>query len=325
MKTQVSIATLIASIATMSVHADDKAHFNAQFAAGALSDSQLFIDELQHSNDDGDNAMLYKADAKFTLTPSNPLKIVVGTGLSDKRYQQQRHFDLRLFQANIDASYQFNWLTVGASHHHIDAKLDKEDFMTLSQTSLYASKLFQSRYYLRATVTKQDKSFASGLTADDTSANGDSLLPGEEQTNENPVQRDAINRSFGGDLFVFFNQAKTFINVGFAQEKENAQSDYLDYQGNSLHATFGHSFYGFGKKQQIQLGWQHQQRKYQASEPGSDLVRSDDRNSSRFSYQFHFTENWSIKASHEMFDYQSNEESAVYDGNKSTLMLKVDF
>ncbi len=301
MKNQASLITLIASIAASTVIADDKASFSGQLEAGALSDSQLYIDELQQSESSGDNAILYKAGAKLIFTPTSQFKLNLGTGYSDKSYLEQSQFDLSLLQANIDASYKFDWFTLGASHHYIDAKLDGEDFMQLNQTSYYLSRLFASRYFIRANLTDQQKEFADN------------------------IERNADNQNYGLDLFVFFNRANTFINLGFNQDKETADSDHLSYAGQGLHAKFGHTFYGLGKKQQLQLGWQQQQRDYDAPYPEQELVRDDDRNSSEVSYQFHFSDAWSMQAKYEVFDYRSNIESAVYDGDKTSLMVRVEF
>lgn len=295
----ICLSLAIACVSNTSIAATPTAKFELE--TGAEYDSNLSVIELDQNSSEGDWSALVKAGVNSQWQASKEFKLKSGLSYNSKTYQDFSEFDLAIKQVFVDASYDFQPLTLGMSYHYADAALDGNDFLTLQQTSLYASRLFKQSIFLRAAINNQDKDF-----------------PGNSERNAN-------NQGFAGDVFFFFNQGKTFVTFGLTSETENARVNEFDYDAMNFRSSVSHQFSLWNKKNRLQLGWRFDNRDYSAITPALDAIRSDERRITTLEWQLE-TNTWlSLVAKVERGDYDSNLDSADYSETVSSLMLKVSF
>lgn len=304
MKTQFAVNLLLLNIlcSAVGVHAaTESTSAKLEVSTGVEQDSNLNIVELDQSSQQSDLALLLglKADGKWQV--SEKFALSGGYSYAGKTYQDQSAYDLALHQLSVDASYNAELLTLGASYHYADANLDKKDFLTLQQTSFYAAKLLNEKFYLRSAVNLQNKDFAGRS------------------------ERNADNVAWVNDGFVFFNQGKSFVSLGFSVENENSKAHELDYQANTLRAKASHQYALWGKPQKLQAGWRYLARDYAGVNPEIKRERYDSAHVSEVEWEVDFTDHIAAVTKMEYGQYDSNLPSADYSETRTSVTLKARF
>ncbi|WP_189420105.1 hypothetical protein [Cellvibrio zantedeschiae] len=277
------------------------ANVDFEVSAGAEQDSNLNIVELDKNSNESDTALLLNAKVDASGKPAEKLNLSGGYAFTSKTYQNHNEFDLAIHQLYADANYEFSLLTAGASHHFAKAQLDGSDFLDLHQTSLYISKLINNTIYLRAAVNSQDKQFAK------------------------LSDRNAKNNGYSGDAFVFFNDGKTFVNIGVNKEKENARAKQFDYQGVTYKAKASHKFTALGKDNKLQLGWRYTTKDYSGITPEIKAERYDSGHAVDINWEVSLTPRVSIETKVEHGKYNSNFASADYSDTRASIAIKARF
>jgi hypothetical protein len=272
-----------------------------EVSAGAEQDTNLNVTELDKSSHKSDTAALLNAKVDVNWKPSEKLNVSGGYAYTSKTYQQNHEFNLGIHQLYADANYDFTLLTAGASHHLAKAQLDGNAFLDLQQTSLYISKLINDKIYLRAAVNSQAKTFAS------------------------LSDRNATNTGFSSDAFVFFNEGKTFVNVGVANEKENARAQQFDYKGVNYKARASHKFTAFGKDNKLQLGWRYTAKDYSGITPEINAQRYDSGHVTDINWEISVTPRVSLETKLERGKYNSNFAAADYSETRASILIKARF
>ena len=270
-------------------------------SAGLEQDSNLTVVELDKSSHQSDLAVLLGIKVDGIWQANEKCKLSGSYSLFTKTYQHQSEYDLMLNQFAGDASYDAKLLTVGASYHYADANLDKNDFLNLQQNSIYIAKLINSRIYLRGATNWQDKQFAGRR------------------------ERNAKNLSFAGDVFVFFNEGKTFAALGLTNENENATLHELDYKGNTMKAKLSHQYVGWNKQQKLQFGWRYVERDYTGINPDIERERYDSARITELEWEVKFTNRIAMTTNVEYSQYDSNLPSAKYSETRTSATLKARF
>lgn len=279
------------------------AHATAAFelSTGVEQDSNLNVVELDKNSNKSDLALLLNAKANGSWKPGEKFSVSGGYSYSGKNYREQNEFDLAIHQLSADANYEFDAATVGASHYYAKAILDTKDFLDLHQTSLYIAKLINNQFYLRAAANLQDKTF------------------------DHLSERNANNRGASADAFVFFNQGKSFVSLGVANERENAKAHQFDYSGNSVKARVSHKFMIGEKEQKIQLGYRYLQRDYSGVTQEINTERYDKAKVMDASWEVSLSKKVVLEARAETGKYSSNLPSADYKDNRLSVQVKWHF
>ncbi len=272
-----------------------------EVSAGLEQDSNLNVVELDKNSSQSDISLLLGAKVDGKWQANEKLVLSGGYSLLSKTYQHQSEYDLMLQQFSADANYNVGLFTLGASHHYVDANLNKNNFLGLQQSSIYIAKLINNRVYLRAAANLQDKNFAGRR------------------------ERNAENVGFSGDIFVFFNEGKTFVALGITDENENAKLHELDYNANTLKAKFSHQYSGWDKQQKLQLGWRNTVRDYAGINPDIERERYDSAHSSELEWEVNFNPTIAVVTKVEYSQYDSNLPSAKYSETRTSITLKARF
>lgn len=221
---------------------NDKADFNVKLQAGSAYDSTLTIPSLDQTSSQGDWANVLYGRVGGELYPTERITLKGSYSLSSRRYHEVSEFDQELGIASLDAAIDLAGITWGKSRHMADAQLASEPLLNLTKNSLYAAKLFSSGVYLRGAYTESEKRF------------------------DNNRDRNADGEELAGDVYYFFNDARSFWSLGVSREVEQAHSPAFDNTGLKLRARYSHTGSIAGQESKIQLGWRYQDRDYDNEE-----------------------------------------------------------
>ncbi|AOE48760.1 surface lipoprotein assembly modifier [Kangiella sediminilitoris] len=276
-----------------------KSDYEGTIEVGALYNSELVVEEIDQYSPSGDTARYLSLDLGGEWTFDDRFNAKAGFNVSDSDYHDSDTFDLTLQRIYGDLSYEFTELTIGVSQHDINAELADNDFLDMSRSSFYLSKLFNNSIFVRTEAINIDKTFDT--------------LP----------DRNADNDAIGVDTYFFYNQAKSFFSVGYSSEKERASASEYSYDGDNYRATFSNKF-GGEHSQRIQLQWRYYDRDYKSEFPVINTARSDSRNTLKLVWDFYFTPQFALSSTLENTESSSNFESADYTANEVSLLFRVE-
>ena len=274
---------------------------SAEVSSGVEHDSNLNIPELNQNSRNSDTAVAVggKFDGKWKATKR--LTLNAGYRFSSKVYRRTPEYDLNLHQLSAEAIYELALANVGMSRHYANASLDKRKFLTLQQTSIFAGKLIREKIYLRVAATTQDKQFAC------------------------LAERNANNHGMSGDAFVFFNEGRTFVNVGVAHENESTMAKVFNYTGNTIKTSFSHQYHLWNIPQKLQLATRYSVRNYLGVNPEIDQARRDAEHVSEVAWEVSLTPTIAATTKVEYGNYHSNVSSAAFSAAKTSLNLSAQF
>lgn len=298
------------------VHADSEV--SGYLAAGLEHDSNVTVDELNASSDKSDEAWVFDAGLEGFLKPTEALNLTLGYDLSGLRYHDLDQFDQDIHVLSADLSYDFDPVTVGASHHYSYATLDSDGFLDFRRTSLYVGSLIGENVYLLASVQDKSKDFDDGTA------------------------RDSDIRGGSFDAFFFFNQARSNLVFGIDLDDEDARLDAYDNQLLRLRVALVHRFTVAGQDSRFRLSWRYEDQEYdevviteQSAPPLNDFLTGDlaERTSQRVdkarvveaSWRLGLNEVFSLEPKLSYGHYTSTIDSADYDRFVAGVSLRAGF
>ena len=307
----ISVAILSTMISTTGFAADKQVSdkqakaidydISFELEAGSVYDSHLSVEEIDRNSENGDGALYYQGAIKGDVKPIETLSLSASYQYSNKAYQDFDSFDQTIGLLNVDANYQFDWLTLGANVIDVDADLSGDPFLSLSQQGLYISKLVDHRYFFRLAKNTAKKTF------------------------EQLVDRNASVDELVGGVFVFFDQAQQFIHIGYTDKYENAVNDEFDYDSQKIALKYSKKFKFFSQTGQWKLGLRHTTKNYRNSSSMFDEPRKDKRNVADIEVELGVMENLSMITKLEFLNNQSNVESQDYQSEQVELLVKAHF
>lgn len=273
--------------------------FNA--GIGVKHDSNVAVLELDASSDQSDQAALVDLGAGLTYNLTDKATLRADYALSHTEYDEFTDFNLTIHRGSLDAAYDFEVFDAGLSYHYIDALLDSSGFLSMRQTSPYLAKLFDNNVYVRGAYIHTDKRF-----------------------DDNP-SRDADNDAVSADVFVFFNNLKTYVVLGVKHSREDARAAQFDYDGNQVSAQISHKV-PFGERDlQLRSRLRYETRDYDAITPSIGAERDDDR------YRFDASAAWPLgnrltaTAQYEYADNRSNLSTIDFSEHVFSVRLDAKF
>ncbi|WP_111978817.1 hypothetical protein [Algibacillus agarilyticus] len=274
---------------------------NAEFKTGIEHDSKLNIVELDQTSEVADTALTLNAKANINWQATDALTLKSSYNYNSKKYNRYDAFDLLIQQVSVDAEYDFNRFSLGASYHFADAELASNDFLTLQQTSLHYATLIKHQYYFRVATLYKDKKF------------------------ENLADRNANNIGLSADSYVFYNSANTFITFGISTEAESADTAFYDYGAIGLKTGVSHKFAWLNLDHQVQVGWRWLDRQYDNLDPSLNTERNDTRRNTTAEWTLHFNDMISVVSKIDVGQHDSNLAAANYNETVSSIGLKAQF
>ncbi len=296
-----ALSLMAVAISSATLAQNKPADFEVEIQAGAEYDSTLTVVELDRTSRSGDWAALLNGRLGAKLYPSERLTLKGSYSYAGRNYRQHSQFDQDLHTLALDAGLELAGMTVGLSHHFARAVLASEPFLDLSQTSLYAGKLYSNGVYLRGAASRTSKSFESN------------------------TERDSEGGGLSLDAYYFINDARSFWSVGLAGESEDARASEFDNRALKLRARYSHKGEMLGRASRVQLGWRYLDRDYDYETPVLGTSRRDRSQVVDASWSLGLTELLTLETKIEYGDYNSNLEAADYHETGASVLLSAEF
>lgn len=294
-------AMSFAATALQAQTTDSQFSFSGSLEAGAEYNSNVSVSELESASGESDMAGAVDAALDMNWKPAERVSVDAGYSFTSRQYDDFDAFDLDMHLLYGDVSYELDLFTVGANYYFADAELGGDDFLTLKQSSLYAGKLFDERWYLRGALNFSDKDF-DGFGA-----------------------RDADTEGLSLDAFWFFNQGMSTLVFGYAYDDEDTRSLAFAYEADTLRTRFTHRFAWNGRESNLQLGGRAQFRDYKGITPGLGAPRDDKQYVLDARIEVELLPWLAVTGQVERGDYRSRLASADYTENRVGAGLKVSF
>lgn len=298
---RIALSIMTVAIGSATLAQNKPAEFDAEIKAGAEYDSTLAVAELDRTSREGDWAAIFNGRVGAKIYPTERLTLKGGYSYAARNYRQNSQFDQDLHTLSLDAGVDFAGMTLGVSHHFARALLASEPFLDLSQTSLYAGKLYNNGVYLRGAASRTSKRF------------------------ENNTERDSEGGGLSLDAYYFINDARSFWSVGLGGESEDARASELDNRALKLRARYSHKGEMLGKESRVQLGWRYLDRDYHHETPVLGTSRRDQSQVVDASWSLGLNELLTLESKVEYGDYNSNLEAADYRETGASILLSAEF
>ena len=281
----------LAMMMATNVFAADSSSVNFKLKSNAdyRYDSAVGITEIDQNSFKGDTA------ARFTIAPTlnyKPTDSTTITALYDRsltRYEELDEYNLDIADTAIGLQQATAMGTFGYRYDYVDAQVDNDDFLTMTMHTVDWGILLGNSWYWRVDYAQKDKDFDQLSTRNSTT--------------------DSVN----GQLFVFFNQHQSSINIGLGYDDEDAQDRQFSNQALQLKLGLNQPLSLLGKPGQIKLSARYRNVEYHDDSLVVGSPRNDNIVSAAASYSIDLNEHLSFITELEYNDKQSNLASADYD------------
>lgn len=211
-------------------------------------------------------------------------------------------FDLQLHTLSASVEREYGEIDTGLLYLYSRTFLGGDDFLDIHNITPSLGHAFSERWYLSLRYSYQAKDFIQG-------------------SNDG---RDATNNSFTIDNFLFFQDGKGQLSLGYRIEGENTSSDAFDYLGHFFHARLKLPISAAALAPYnpvFRLGLEYSTKDYSSVTSSIGTERSDDRTSFTVGVEADVVKGVTAKLEYEKIEVVTNLPSADYDENVITLKL----
>ena len=265
------------------------AEYSAELGIGAEYDSNVSVEEVDVSSNQGDHALTLNAGLGASKEVSRGVELAASYDFNQNLYDEFSRVDRQTHILGSDLTVDLDALDTGLSFFYIHSRLDNEKFLELYRVSPSISGFLAKKWFGRAAYVYADKSI------------------------ERSPDRDADTHSGELDLYYFHRGLRSYFNLGYRYKDEDAKSDRLDYTSNGIKLRYIRRFDIFSRIAKLELAWRYEDRDYSSITPSIDENRDDQRHRWRLDFEIPMIGKsaWQLYYSHA--DYDSNYPSADYD------------
>ncbi len=256
--------------------------FFAEVEAGAEYDSVVSLDELDLSNDVGDQALILEASLGLeqTLAPDTELDLRYSYSVLD--YQDVSEVDQSSHILSGDLKTAVGDADVGLAGFYVNSDLNNDPFLELARVSPYVSGFFTKGWFARAAYVYTDKS--------------NDVNPG----------RDATASIGEIDIYHFPAGQRWFFNVGYKYRDEDASAARFDYSGNTYKLRFVQRLTLWERDARFELGFRRLDRDYSSVTPSIGEERFDRRDRTQAQLELELSERLDLELYYNYSDWESN-------------------
>jgi len=263
--------------------------FSVELGVGAEYDSNVSVDELDASSNEGDYATVVDVELQLDQRFNDTLDMAVTYDFSQSNYDQFSRLDRQTHLLGVDLGADLGAVNSGLSLYYIHARLDGQEFLEYYRASPYLSGFLSKKWFARGAYVFSDK--------------------GIEQ---NPG-RDADSHAAEMDFYYFRRGLRSYFNLGFKYKDEDAVEDRFDYSASNVKLRYVHRFKVAGKTLKTGFSWRYEYRDYSSITPSIGEEREDKRHRWNIDIEYPMLENGAIALYTGYADYTSNFPSSDYD------------
>jgi hypothetical protein len=263
--------------------------WSAEAAIGVEYDSNVSVEELDRSANQGDYALTLDAGLALQQALSSSLEAGLTYDFSQSIYDKFSQVDRQTHILGADLGLDLARFDPGLSFFYINSRLDGDSFLELYRASPSLSGFLAKKWFARAAYVYADK------------------------TIHDRKGRDAKTNSGEADVYYFLRGLRSYFNMGYRFKHENARADPYDYTSNSLKLRYIQRFELFSRITKLELAWRYEDRDYRSDTSAIDEKRHDERNRFRLDYEIPVLEHAAVQFFAGFADYSSNYTPAAYD------------
>lgn len=213
--TLLSLVILNIPVSTL---AADSVTWTGYATAEREHDSSVSLEQVDDVSRESDyaNQLKWGLGAKWQATDS--LQFSTQYLGKHKDYDEFTEYDLNQHHLALSSKFTYSGIGYGYRFDGVKAKVDGEDFLNFSQSTLALDKLSDSSFYMRAAISINKKDFI--------------------QLDE----RDAQATVFGLDSMAFSTSGRSHVSVNASVKNEVAEEKLFDNKTLSLKVSFQHKF-----------------------------------------------------------------------------------
>ena len=264
------------------------AQYSAEAGIGAEYDSNVSVEEVDRSSNQGDYALTLDVGLEAKKELSNTVEVAATYDFSQTLYDEFTEVDRQTHILGSDLALNSDAADYGISLYYINSRLDGEKFLELYRVSPSISGFLAKKWFARAAYVYADKSI------------------------ENRPGRDANTNSGEADLYYFRRGLRSYFNLGYRYKDEDAKTDRLDYISNSLKLRYIHRFEVFSRIAKLELAWRYEDRDYSSITPSIDEDRDDQRHRWRADFEIPVLGQSALQVYYGYANYDSNYPQAAY-------------
>lgn len=264
------------------------AEFSAEVGMGAEYDSNVSVEEVDVSSNQGDYALTLNAGLEASKQVSSKVELAATYDINQNLYDEFSRVDRQTHILGTDMTVDLDTIDTGLSFFYINSRLDNEKFLELYRVSPSVSGFLAKKWFGRLAYVYSDKSIE-----------------------QNP-DRDADTNTGEFDLYYFHRGLRSYFNLGYRYKDEDAKSDRLDYTSNGVKLRYIRRFDIFSRIAKLELAWRYEDRAYSSITPSIDEDRDDQRHRWRMDFEIPLIGKSAWQLYYGYSDYESNYPSADY-------------
>ena len=284
------ITLLVATAPATATFAADKKDSSWDFEAGVGTefDSSIGVDEIDTDTSESDVSANLNFSANYRTKFGDKGGANFSYIFSQSLYQDFDEFDLQVHGITSSIHRKVNKADLGIGYNYFYTVLGDEGFIRLHQLAPYYSSFITPKLYTRLSFIHTDKNL---LDRDD---------------------RDAQSNALSGDLYIFSNKSKTYLNLGYRYDIEDATDPQFDYKGHNLKVRWQNKFPLWGGEGRFRIGWQYTKRDYDNITLSIGTPRDDERHVLGTELEIPAFKGWNATLSYKYRDTSSNIDVADY-------------
>lgn len=268
--------------------ADRSATYSAEVAIGAEYDSNVAVDELDASSNEGDYAATLDAEVSMDKPLSETTELELSYDFSQNLYHEFTEVNRQTHILGANLGRDFGVADGGVTVFYINSLLDGSNFLELWRASPSLSGFLGKKWFGRGAYVYSDK------TLDQSS------------------DRDATTHAGEADLYYFRRGLRSYLNIGYRFKDENARAARYDFRSHGLKLRYIHRFELPSRTVKLELAWRYEDRDYMSETPSIGEKRDDERQRWQVDVEVPVLENAAVQVYTGYGDYSSNYDPSDY-------------
>ena len=301
-----ALLTSVALSAAPFVHAESLiagAPENLEVSAGGglRYEDNLVVESLDVSSAQSDVAAVAKLDLGYDKDEAwGETDLRSGYSLEDRRYFEEKDFNLQVHYGYLDLSREVFDLTAGAMMDATYARVGGSSLLNSQKLTGYVTDLVTRQLYVRGSV---------GL---------------ERTTIEGNEGRDNNGQRLDGSAFYFLDGTEQYLTAKARFSREQADNDVFDYQAERISLGYVQRL-GIPEQWPVRVraDWRYEMRRYGEFDPGLGVKRQDFRQRWRLRLDAPVTDAVSLQLKVEHRNYNSNNPALDFDDNRIQMLVDV--
>lgn len=280
----------------------DRAPDNLELSVGAglQFEDNLVVDSLDVSSPESDFAAVGSLDLAYEGRVGRSVDLRTGYVFEQRRYFDERDFDLQLHYGFLDLSRELSGVTAGAVVDATYARLGGASLLNKQKVGGYIADLVTPTLYARGGLALE--------TTDLQSARG----------------RDNNGQRLDASAFYFLDGVRQYLTLKTRFEQSSADDPVFDYSGRRISVGYVERVnVDSDQPVRVRADWRYEQRRYDESDPTLGARRRDDRMRWRLRLDTPVNDSVSLAMKLEHRDYESNNAALDFNDNRIELMVEV--